>query len=59
MERFGYYDEDLLIQHEAEAERRRSLQDEVLESWKADAKKIKEKNETMLQKEARRDCDKD
>jgi hypothetical protein len=56
MARLGYYNDDLLIQHEAEAKRRHGLQDEVLEKWKKDANNIKEENETMLQKEARREA---
>ena len=54
--RLSYYNEDLLIQHEAEARRRYALQDEVLNNWKASAKTIKEENETLLQKEARREA---
>ena len=53
MGQLGYYNEDLLSQHDAESTRRYKLQDEILESWKADAKAIQEENETMLQKEAR------
>ena len=56
MGRLGYYNDDLLVQHEAEASRRHKLQDEILEQWKRDAKKIQEENETMLQKEARREA---
>jgi hypothetical protein len=54
--RLGYYDEELLIQHEVETRRRINLQDEVLGDWKADAKKIREENVTMLQREARREA---
>gem|GEM_PF-287373 len=53
MARLGYYSDDLLIQHEAEAKRRHGLQDEVMEKWKTDAKTIRTDNEDMLQKEAR------
>ena len=53
MARFGYFNEDLLALHDAEAKRRQNLQDEVLEKWKVDAKSIKAENEDMLQKEAR------
>jgi hypothetical protein len=56
MVRLGYYNGDLLVQHEAEAKRRHGLQDEVLEKWKKAANGIKEENETMLQKEARREA---
>jgi len=52
--RLGYYNDDLLVQHEAETKRRHKLQDEVLQKWKLDAKSIKHENEDMLQKEARR-----
>ena len=53
MERLGYYNDDLLVQHEAETKRRHKLRDEVLEKWKLDAKTIKDDSEDMLQKEAR------
>ena len=53
MARFGYYNEDLLALHDAEAKRRQNLQNEVLEKWKVDAKSIKAENGDMLQKEAR------
>ncbi|MCL1883477.1 MAG: hypothetical protein FWF81_06985 [Defluviitaleaceae bacterium] len=54
MGRLGYYNDDLLVQHEIEAKRRHKLQDEVLEKWKLDIKTIKFENEDMLEKEARR-----
>jgi len=51
--RLGYYNEDLLVQHEAEAKRRYQLQDAIIEKYKLDAKSIKEEDGDMLQKEAR------
>ena len=56
MERFGYYDKGLFYQHEAEVKSRNKLQSEVLEKWKLSAKNIQNENETMLQKEARREA---
>ena len=56
MGRLGYYNEDLLNQHEAEAKRRYALQKEVMDKWKADAKAIMAEDESMLQKEARREA---
>lgn len=54
--RLGYYDAELLLQHEAEARRRYRLRKEILRSWRADAKIIRQENESMLQKEARREA---
>ena len=56
MDIFGYYDEELFLQRKAEAERREKLQKEILEKWRKTAKSIQEENETMLQKEARREA---
>jgi hypothetical protein len=54
--RWGYLNEDLLLAHEAEEERRRKLHDGVLDEWKKTAQNIKAENESMLQKEARREA---
>ena len=53
MRRLGYYNDDLLVQHEAEAKRRHQLQKAAMEKYKLDAKNIKEEDCDMLQKEAR------
>ena len=53
MGRLGYYNDDLLVQHEAEAKRRHQLQKAAMEKYKLDAKSIQEEDGDMLQKEAR------
>lgn len=56
MGRLGYYDPELLLQHEAERRRRYRLRKEILHSWRSDAKIIWQENESMLQREARREA---